>query len=185
MKRITISGAFAVLLMTSTAMSFALASSANSSPTAYSLDSQSSTLQKTSEKMADRQTPIGTLISVGPDWMKKLPGVKDAISREVAAHLKNDVARGNRRDAWVEAIEARGSRLYMRAKVRHYHVWDSPLGKKTMYNVTNTVETSFDPLNPDATMDKSRLCFDLARQIGGGKVCASARDIVRIVVMFL
>jgi hypothetical protein len=185
MKKNTLFGALSVLFTTATAISFAVVSSANSSPTAYSLDSQYSTLQKTSEKMAERQTPIGTPISVGPDWMKKLPRVKDAISREVAAHLKNDVARGNRRDAWVEAIEARGSTLYMRAKVRHYHVWSSPVGKKTMYNVTNTIETSFDPLNPDATMDKSRLCFDLAKQIGGGKVCASARDIVRIVVMFL
>ncbi|MEP0919774.1 hypothetical protein NC981_23390 [Leptolyngbya sp. DQ-M1] len=123
------------------------------------------------------------LISVGPDWARKLPGVKDALSREIAEFLKNNYARGNRRDAEVEALAARGTRLYLRAKVRHHHVWRRPWGgSTTVYSVTNTIEATFDPLKPDQTLDGSRLCFNLAPQVGGGKVCVSGRDLVRIII---
>ena len=178
MKTLTFPGALAALLMMSTSAPFAFVPSANAALTVQ--------LSATSEMMTNYySSPINTLIAVGPDWLKKLPKVKDAISREVAEHLKNNYARGNRRDAWVEAVEARGTKLYLRAKVRHHHVWSGPLGKITMYDVTNTIETSFDPLNPGATLDNSRMCFNLAQQIGGGKICVSASNIVRIIVALL
>lgn len=125
------------------------------------------------------------IISVASNWKIKFPKVKDAIKGELEAHLKS-FARGNRGNASVEAIEVRGSKLYMRAKIRHHHVWKKPWGGSiTVYSLTNTVETSLDPLNPNATIDKTRLCFDLAKQVGGGKVCVSADDIVRIMTILL
>ena len=114
-----------------------------------------------------------------------MPKVKDSISSEIAAFLKNNYAVGNEKDASVEALEVRGSKLYMRAQIRSRQV-TKVFGKKVVtYSLTNTVETSFDPLNPQATMDQSRLCFNKAPVIGGGKVCASASDIVRIATLFL
>lgn len=178
MKTLTFSGTLAALLMMSISAPFAFMPSANAASTEQ--------LSATSEMMTNYySSPTDTLIAVGPDWLKKLPKVKDAISREIAEHLKNNYARGNRRDAWVEALEARGTKLYVRAKVRHHHVWNGTFGKVTMYDVTNTIETSFDPLNPDTTLDNSRMCFNLAPKIGGGKVCVSARNIVRIIVALL
>lgn len=121
-------------------------------------------------------------VSVAPNWTQRLPRVKETLSREIAEFLKSNYARGNRKDAWVEALEARGTKLYLRAKVRHHHAWKRPWGGfTTMYDVTNTIETTFDPLRPDQTLDGSRLCFNLAQQVGGGKICVSARDVVRII----
>jgi hypothetical protein len=175
MKTLTFPGALTALLMMSTSAPFAFVPSANAALTVQ--------LSATSEMMTNYySSPINTLIAVGPDWLKKLPKVKDAISREIAEHLKNNYARGNRRDAWVEALEARGTKLYVRAKVRHHHVWNGPFGNVTMYSVTNTIETSFDPLNPSSTIDNSRMCFDLSPKIGGGKVCVSARNIAQMIV---
>ncbi|MBD1889479.1 hypothetical protein [Coleofasciculus sp. FACHB-SPT9] len=179
MKTLTFPGTLTALLMMSISAPFAFTPSANAAPTEQP--------SATSEMMTNYYSlPTDTLIAVGPDWLKKLPKVKDAISREIAAHLKNNYARGNNKDAWVEALEARGTKLYVRAKVKHHQVWSGPFGKKvTVYSVTNTIETSFDPLNPNSTIDNSRMCFNLAPQIGGGKVCVSARNIVQIIVALL
>jgi hypothetical protein len=177
MKKFTVIGSFTVLLIASITGSFALVQSADASSTVR-VSAHDSNMSATT---ISGQQSIGTLVSVvGPDWAAKLPSVKDAISREVAAHLKNNYARGNRRDAWVEALEARGSRLYMRAKVRHHHVTRVFRRDVTAYSVTNTIETTFDPLNPSGTMDQSRMCFDYPRVVGG-RACVSARDVVRII----
>ncbi len=172
MKIFLLPGVLSILIMTATTASALAPSSTNST----------GSLINSPDIMAS-SSPSAMLISVGPDWMQKLPRVKDTISREVAEFLKSNYARGNRKDAWVEVLEARGTRLYMRAKVRHHHAWKRPWGGfTTMYDVTNTIETTFDPLNQNQTLDGSRMCFDLAPQIGGGKVCASVRDVVRIIV---
>ncbi len=125
------------------------------------------------------------LISVTPNWQAKLPRVKDAINQEIATHLKQ-FAQGNEGDAWVEALQIRGATLYLRAKIRHRHVTKLPFGRKvTVYSLHNTVETSYNPLTPASTVDKSRLCFDKAAAIGGGKACVSGGTIVAIINKFL
>lgn len=150
-----------------------------------SLKSVSAFGQSTLSDSSSVQVTGKMLISVAPNWQAKLPKVKDSISTEIATFLKNNYAVGNERDASVEALEIRGSKLYMRAQIRSRQV-TKVFGKKVVtYSLTNTVETSFDPLNPQATMDQSRLCFNKAPVIGGGKVCASASDIVRIATLFL
>lgn len=176
MKKFTVIGSFTVLLIASITGSFALVQSADASST-IRVSAHDSNMSATT---ISGQQSIGTLVSVGPDWAAKLPRVKDAISREVAAFLKNNYARGNRGDASVEVLEARGARVYMRAKVRHHHVTRVLVRNVTAYSVTNTIETTFDPLNPSGTMDQSRMCFDYPRVVGG-RACVSARDVVRII----
>lgn len=126
-----------------------------------------------------------TLISATRDWQSKLPRVKDAVVGQLEGFLVQ-YAQGNRKEARVEALEARGVKVYMRAMIRHRQVTriSLPFGKSRevqTYSLTNTVETTFDPLNPKATLEGSRLCFNLAPVVGGGKVCASSGDIVRII----
>jgi hypothetical protein len=167
-----------VLLITSTIVSLPLLPKA-SAFNAPNFPSEHSLI------MSDASTSQRLLLSVAPNWKDKFPKVKDAIKGELEAHLKK-FARGNRGDASVEVLEVRGSKLYMQVKIRHKHVWKKPWGGSvTVYSLTNTVETSLDPLNPNATVDKTRLCFDLAQQVGGGKVCVSAGDVVRIMTVLL
>ncbi|BAY42280.1 hypothetical protein NIES2111_66760 (plasmid) [Nostoc sp. NIES-2111] len=172
MKINTVYGAFSVLLITSTVMSLPIPSLAKTS----SYSSNPATIN-----LLDTPTVRQKLIiSVAPNWQVKFPNVKDAIKGELEGYLQQ-FARGNRGEATVEALEVRGSNLYMRAKIRHHHTWKKPWGGRvTVYSLTNTIETSLNPLNPNATLDKTRLCFDLAQQIGGGKACVSAGDVVRI-----
>ncbi|WP_143861761.1 hypothetical protein [Nostoc linckia] len=171
MKKITVS-TLSALLMTSSALYFSLPSLAN---TASSL-SDSLKTPTVSQKL---------IISVAPNWKDKFPKVKNAMIAELEGHLQK-LARGNRGKASVDVLEVRGAKLYIKATIRHHHVWKKPWpasGYVTVYSLTNTIETSFDPLNPTATLDKTRLCFNLAPKIGGGKVCVSAGDIVRIVAL--
>ncbi|MCG6137619.1 MAG: hypothetical protein MET45_23790 [Nostoc sp. LLA-1] len=174
MKRNTVSGAFSVLLITSIVMSLPTPSLAKtlsdySNPDAANLLETPTVSQK-------------LIISTASNWKIKFPNVKDAIKGELEGYLQK-FARGNRGKASVEVLEVRGSKLYMRATIRHHHVWKKRwVGSVTVYSLTNTIETSLDPLNPNATLDKTRLCFDLAKQIGGGKVCVSAGDVVRIMI---
>ena len=160
MKRNTVSGAFSVLLITSTVMSLPTLSLAK-------------TLSNYSNPDAANflETPTASqklIISVASNSKIKFPNVKDAIKGELEGYLEQ-FARGNSGKATVEALEVRGNKLYMRAKIRHHHTWKKPWGGRvTVYSLTNSIETSLDPLNPNATLDKTRLCFDLAKQIGGG-----------------
>ncbi|MEA5551960.1 hypothetical protein VB713_13495 [Anabaena cylindrica UHCC 0172] len=173
MKRNTVYGAFSVLLITSTVMSLPTPSLAKTLTLLDYSNPDAANLLKTptvNQKL---------MISVASNWKIKFPNVKDAIKGELEGYLQN-FARGNRGKSTVEALEVRGTKLYMRAKIRHYHVWKKFGSSVTVYSLTNTVETSLDPLNPNATLDKTRLCFDLAKQIGGGKACVSAGDVVRI-----
>lgn len=124
------------------------------------------------------------LISARPGWQSKLPRVQGVIVSELEGFLKQ-YAQGNEGSAGVEALEVRGAKVYMRAVIRHRQVTTFRLLGKTRkvvtYSLTNTVETTFDPLNPTATLDRSRLCANLAPMLGGGKVCVSAGDVVRII----
>ncbi|MEH1827432.1 MAG: hypothetical protein V7L22_19055 [Nostoc sp.] len=170
MKNMKFTKAFSLLLMTSTVMSLSTLSSANA------LSNLSSSLE----------TPIVSqkqIISVAPNWKSKFPNVRSAMIGELEAHLQK-FARGNKGKASVDVLEVRGIKLYIKATIRHHHVWKKPWGGNvTVYSLTNTIETSFDPLNPTATLDKTRLCFNLAPKIGGGKVCVSAGDIVSVVAL--
>jgi|GEM_PF-2466777 hypothetical protein len=166
-----------VLLIASTIISLPL------SPNASALNTPN--FHSHSSVISEVSTSQRLLLSVAPNWKDKFPKVKDAIKGELEAHLKK-FARGNRGDASVEVLEIRGSKLYMQAKIKHKHVWKKPWGGSvTVYSLTNTIETSLDPLNPNATVDKTRLCFDLAQQVGSGKVCVSAGDVVRIMTVLL
>lgn len=78
--------------------------------------------------------------------------------------------------------ELRGRTLYTKVWLKHHHVWDSPFGSVTMYDITSTVELSFDPLNPYATADKTSICVDLPPQVGGGSICKSVKEIIGIII---
>jgi hypothetical protein len=124
------------------------------------------------------------LISIAPNWQVKFPKVQNATIEAVTAILK-PLAKGNDGDAWVEALEIRGTGVYLRAKIRHRQITRLPFGKKvTTYSLHNTVETSFDPLNPSSSVKNSHLCADNPPIIGG-KSCVSGSSVVEIITKFL
>jgi hypothetical protein len=137
---------------------------------------QNNSAVQISEKLPNK------MIAIGPDWMQKFPRVKNLISNNLAEYLRSRYAQGNRKGANVEALEVRVNKIYMQANIHHEQRTDLPFGKHiTTYAMDNKIETTFDPLNPDATLEKSRLCFVKGPQIGGGKICITAGDVVRII----
>ena len=117
---------------------------------------------------------------------ERLAAARTRIISEVERYVAHNYAQGNKGKAQVQALQLRGGKLYLKVWLRHHHVWNVPIiGRQTMYDITNTVEVSFDPLNPDRTVDRTRICVDLPPQVGGGAVCKSAAEIARLIVALL
>ena len=90
------------------------------------------------------------------------------------------ICQGNKGDARLERLDLDGTTISYRVVCRHYHVWDSWVGRVTMYDITTPVEGSFDAKNP-ATWTDQKACVDTPL----GTWCVSLNELVPVLISLL
>ena len=115
------------------------------------------------------------------NWKSKLTSNRDAIIRELEGHL-GKMARGNKGNAKIEALRVEGTNLYVKAQINHKH---RPSGLGVPYSLSTSIETRYNPLNPRAALDGTKLCTRGPRLIGSPEMCVTAGQVVKIIAAFL
>lgn len=131
----------------------------------------------------DKSTPQAaqTQPSVRQSWQSKLPSVRDQIIKELESNLGR-LANGNQGYARIDALRVEGSDLYVKILIHHKH---SPSGIGVPYSLQTWMETRYNPLNNQATLDRTKLCVRGPRIIGSPNMCATAGEVVKIISAFL
>jgi hypothetical protein len=128
-----------------------------------------------------RITQSQTQPSRPQSWQSKLPSVRDQIIRELESNLSR-LARGNQGYARIDALRVEGSDLYVKILIHHKH---RPSGIGVPYSLQTWIETRYNPLNNQATQDRTQLCVRGPRIIGSPNMCVTAGEVVRIISAFL
>ncbi|MCA2535524.1 MAG: hypothetical protein IM553_14195 [Microcystis sp. M57BS1] len=115
------------------------------------------------------------------NWKSKLASNRDAIIRKLEGDLIF-MARGNQRSVKIEALRVEGTNLYVKVQINHKH---RPTGLGIPYSLSTSIETRYDPLNPRAAMDGTKLCTRGPRIIGSPEMCVTAGQVVKIIAVFL
>jgi len=72
--------------------------------------------------------------------------------------------------------------LYVKVQINHKH---RPSGLGIPYSLPTSIETRYNPLNPRAALDGTRLCARGARRFGIPDVCVTAGQVVKIIAAFI
>jgi hypothetical protein len=97
------------------------------------------------------------------------------LKTNLATLLKEKLAQGNNKEAWINEIKMDKAKIFVSATLRHHQVWNSPfIGKISTYDITTPFNLAINPT--DMSVD-GNLCIDLPPIVGGGKVCITAQEI--------
>ncbi|WP_271254394.1 hypothetical protein [Pseudanabaena sp. Chao 1811] len=125
-------------------------------------------------------------VSVAPNWVSKLPSVRNRIIGELEGYLKK-LAQGNQGSAKIEALRIEGRDLYVKVLIHHKHKpkqqWGVPLG--IPYSLQTWIETRYNPLDNRSIGDRTKLCVRGPSVIGSPSLCVTAGEVRRIISSFL
>ena len=121
------------------------------------------------------------MLAQGRNWQSKLSSNRDAIIRELEGQLRY-LAKGNQGTVKIEALRVEGTNLYTKVQINHKH---RPSGFGVPYSLSTSVETRYDPLNPRAALNGTKLCTRGPRLIGSPEMCVTAGQVVKIIAGLL
>lgn len=97
------------------------------------------------------------------------------LKTNLALLLKEKLAQGNEKEAWINEIKMDRAKIFVSATLRHHQVWNSPfIGQISTYDITTPISFSINPT--DMSIDGT-LCIDLPPIVGARKVCVTAQEI--------
>ncbi|WP_428308068.1 hypothetical protein [Lacipirellula sp.] len=99
--------------------------------------------------------------------------------RQELERLLQPLAQGNEGSVSLEKFDVDGTKVSFKARIRHKHVIKVLTQKVTAYAMTTHASGEFDVADPKSL--NVQACVDKPEVLGGGKLCVSLGDLVKLI----
>jgi hypothetical protein len=128
----------------------------------------------------DEALSTQTAAIAGQSVLSKVRTAKALAASAIQIELSR-FAQGNEGSATVTSLRTEGTIVVVEFTIKHRHTW-KVLGRTvTPYDVTTPGSMRFNALDPQSSLDASKLCVELPSIIGG-QFCMTAGQIARVIV---